>query len=114
MAVLLSQWYMLTVVYQYHMLRSSTLQCYINGSLVLSADVTLPVSEEVSTAKIIIISHTRPLLLLLFISIFCSGVRQVFSGWVAQCYPSVGVSGTDVGCLLVEGAIASNHYRCPA
>ena len=76
MAVLLSQWYMLTVVYQYHMLRSSTLQCYINGSLVLSADVTLPVSEEVSTAKIIIISHTRPLLLLLFISIFfhhCQG-----------------------------------------
>jgi hypothetical protein len=40
------QWYMVTVVYEYHRLKSSEVTCYINGQLCLSADVTLPSNDE--------------------------------------------------------------------
>lgn len=38
---------MVTVVYQCHRLRSSELQCYVDGVLVLNTEVTLPQQEEV-------------------------------------------------------------------
>ena len=49
----LHQWYMLTVSYNYHRLKASELECYVNGQLVLSADVTMPSSEDVTH------THTR-------------------------------------------------------
>ena len=38
---------MVTVVYQCHRLRSSELQCYVDGVLALNTEVTLPQQEEV-------------------------------------------------------------------
>ncbi|XP_019857848.1 PREDICTED: neurobeachin-like [Amphimedon queenslandica] len=41
------QWYMVTVVYTAHRLRSSEVQCYVDGVLSLTAEVTLPLQEEI-------------------------------------------------------------------
>ena len=38
---------MVTVVYTAHRLRSSEVQCYVDGVLSLTAEVTLPLQEEV-------------------------------------------------------------------
>lgn len=41
------QWYMLTVSYTHNRVRSSQLCCYVNGKLLLHADVTLPTTDDV-------------------------------------------------------------------
>ncbi len=53
------QWYMLTVSYVHNRMKSSQLCCYINSQLLLTADVTLPNTDDVS------------LLLLLQLLLFC-------------------------------------------
>lgn len=45
------QWYMLSVVYMHHHIKSSELCCYLNGRAVLSAEVTLPNTDDVSQQK---------------------------------------------------------------
>lgn len=42
------QWYMLTVVYVHHRLKSSELCCYVNGTAVMTAEVNLPNTDDVS------------------------------------------------------------------
>ena len=41
------QWYMLTVVYVHHRLKSSELCCYVNGKAVMNAEVNLPNTDDV-------------------------------------------------------------------
>ena len=41
------QWYMLTVVYVHHRLKSSELCCYVNGIAVMNAEVNLPNTDDV-------------------------------------------------------------------
>lgn len=38
---------MLTVVYEYHRLRQSEIRCYVDGQLILTAEVSLPSTDEV-------------------------------------------------------------------
>ena len=42
---------MLGVGYNYHRLRSSELECYVDGQLVLTADVSMPTSDDVSLLR---------------------------------------------------------------
>ena len=41
---------MLAVSYNYRRLRSSELECYVNGQQVLSTEVSMPSSDDVSLA----------------------------------------------------------------
>ena len=41
------QWYMLSVVYVHHRIKTSELCCYINGKAVMNAHVTLPSTDDV-------------------------------------------------------------------
>lgn len=41
------QWYMLTVVYVHHRLKSSELCCYVNGKAVMNAEINLPNTDGV-------------------------------------------------------------------
>ncbi|XP_065885731.1 neurobeachin-like isoform X3 [Dysidea avara] len=42
-----NQWYMMALVYQHHLIRSSELQYFIDGKLVLQADCTMPHTSDV-------------------------------------------------------------------
>ena len=49
------QWYMLSVTYNYHRLRSSVVEGYVNGQQVLSAEVSMPSTDDVRECHVIII-----------------------------------------------------------
>ena len=42
------QWYMLSVTYAYHRLRSSELTCYVDGLPVMTLEVSMPSTDDVS------------------------------------------------------------------
>jgi hypothetical protein len=42
-----NKWYMLAVSYNYHRLRSSELECYVDGQQVLSTEVSMPSSDDI-------------------------------------------------------------------
>ena len=54
------QWHMVTVVYHYHRIRSSEVYCYVDGTLALSAEVTLPPHDEVYIQTTLVLSFLSP------------------------------------------------------
>ena len=49
------QWYTLSVTYNYHRLRSSVVEGYVNGQQVLSAEVSMPSTDDVRECHVIIV-----------------------------------------------------------
>lgn len=46
------KWYMLSVVYVHNRIKSSGLNCYVDGKLVLTADISLPNTTDVRLSDV--------------------------------------------------------------
>ena len=86
------QWYMLSVTYAYHRLRSSELTCYVDGLPVMTVEVSMPSTDDVSQpgsliAELSTLCEFSTLCLILISSDLTPDLRQVFPGKLSLSHP---------------------------